>query len=113
VKTLTKCSFATLFLSLLLSYADIRSSDSKFDIFEQLRLGMPESELIELFRASGVQCHPGDARGGSYAASTYDFSDYAREYHVSVDARTNKVSLMTFGFKRRSYGLPRLFGRTH
>ena len=110
--TLIRCSFAALFLGLLLSYADIRMSDSQYHVFKAIQIGMPAAELNHLFRATGVQPYPADADGGVCAGSTYDFSDYSREYHVSVDSRTGRVSLLTFSFKHRSYGLPRLFGRS-
>jgi len=107
-----RCSFAVLFLGLLLSYADLRMSDSEYEVFKAIRIGMPATELNGLFRATGAQPCRADADGGSCAGSTYDFSDYSREYHVSVDSRTGRVSLLTFSFKHRSDGLPRLFRRT-
>ena len=106
MRTFIGCGLATLFLGVLLSYADLRSVDSKYDVFKQIRAGMPQQELIDLFRARDVQCTPSD----SYPLSTYDFSDYSRKYHVSVNTQNGKVFLVAFSFRHGSNGFRYLAG---
>jgi hypothetical protein len=105
MRQFTKYGLIAILLGLLLAYTDMRVVDSKYETYKQIHLGMTESDMLKLFGANNVQCIPVPR---DEQAPVYQFSDYFREYSVSID-RTGRVAVLRFQFNHRSHGLVQLW----